>query len=208
MSRNPTNSFLSVLCRLRQKMFTDFYHVYLLFPKLAAKLLRFLQNPADLCIFLLHIDILLFLPQKTIVYVTKEYKVTLNLSAKCFQNVIFSKGHTSDCCLLTIYLYSLLNSLITFLHPKPTCSQSGCGTSLAGPTGLWAKCQSAWASSFSNLSILFHCYHSFLCFNLCVYVFSTGSCSSPWCPTSKSESAFPRHSQRGTSCRVHSLTVL
>ena len=60
-----------------------------LFQKLAAKLLRFLQNRAVLCNFLLlHIDILLFLPQKSIVYVTKEYKVTHNLSPNCFQNVI------------------------------------------------------------------------------------------------------------------------
>jgi len=29
MSRNPTNSFLSVLCRLRRLLFTDFNHVYL-----------------------------------------------------------------------------------------------------------------------------------------------------------------------------------
>jgi len=44
-----------------------------LFQKLAAKLLRFLQNRAVLSNFLLlHIDILLFLPQKSIVYVTIE----------------------------------------------------------------------------------------------------------------------------------------
>jgi len=61
-----------------------------LFQKLAAKLLRFLKNRAVLCNFLLlHIDIMLFLPQNSIIYVTIEYKVTLNLSGICFQNVIF-----------------------------------------------------------------------------------------------------------------------
>jgi len=80
MSRNPTNSFLSFLCRLWQLLFTDFNHVYL-FQKLSAKIRSFLQIRADLCNFLFpHIDILLFLPQKSIVYVTKEYKVTHNLS--------------------------------------------------------------------------------------------------------------------------------
>lgn len=63
-----------------------------LFQELAAKLLRFPQNPAVLCNFLLiHIDILLFLPQKSIVYVNKEYIVTRNLSLSCFQNVIFTE---------------------------------------------------------------------------------------------------------------------
>ena len=37
MSRNPTNSFLSVLCRLRQLLFTDFDHVYLLVSKTGCK---------------------------------------------------------------------------------------------------------------------------------------------------------------------------
>lgn len=76
-----------------------------LFQKLAAKLLRFLQDPAALCNFLfLHIDILLFLPQKSIIYVTKEYKATINLSAICFQNVIFKKSTSNSGNILNIYI--------------------------------------------------------------------------------------------------------
>ena len=40
MSRNPTNSFLSVVCRLRQLLFTDFNHVYLFVSKTGCKITK------------------------------------------------------------------------------------------------------------------------------------------------------------------------
>ena len=40
MSRNPTNSFLSVVCRLRQLLFTDFKHVYLIVSKTGCKITK------------------------------------------------------------------------------------------------------------------------------------------------------------------------
>ena len=55
MSRNPTNSFLSILCRHRQLSFAVCNHIYfLLIPKIGRKLRNIFQTPAYSCSFFHH----------------------------------------------------------------------------------------------------------------------------------------------------------